>query len=77
MDTKETKKLRVKLSPKIPAGCGFYDYYSKTDLYPKKTGEVFEVVPTPFIQQKLATGELILIAGDSPKSDETSKPAKK
>jgi hypothetical protein len=56
----ENKKIKIQLSPKIPSGSGFYDFYSKTDLYPKRPNQIFEVPETPFIREKLATGELIL-----------------
>lgn len=81
------KMIKVRVKKEIAkSGGGFYDFSSKTDIYPKKPGEVFEVPVTPFIERKLATGELILVEGklsdpdkkedEEPKSDQDPEKAK-
>jgi len=76
--------MKIKLNPKISKGAGFHDFHSHTDIYPKKPDEIFNVPETPFIRQKLATGELILVTDDVPKpadddqkTDDKAKKGKK
>jgi len=72
-------KIKVKVHPKIVKdGSGFHDFHSKTDIYPKKADEVFEVEKTPFINRKLDTGELILVESkkEKPKPEEDPKKTK-
>jgi len=62
-------KVIVKLKPGIAVtGSGFYDFEGKQDIFPprnKKGKPVvdhkFELLATPFVEHKIASGELVLI----------------
>lgn len=72
-----SKKVKVRVKPEIiKMGSGFHDFYSHTDIYPRKSDQVFEIEMTPFIKRKLDTGELILIGtkpSAAPKPEEKAK----
>ncbi len=66
--TEETKAagpemVRVRVKKEIVKNNGgFHDFHSGVDMYPKSHQKIFTVPITPFITQKLRTGELILVA---------------
>ena len=67
----EPNKIKVRVKKEIvKSGAGFHDFYSNVDLYPKKPSQIFTVELTPFIRQKLMTGELILVTDPAPKEDD-------
>jgi hypothetical protein len=74
-------KVFVKIKPEIAKrGGGFYDINGKQDITPvrDKDGtvnieQVFERQGTPFVEQKIASGELILIRRESDKKTEAEK----
>lgn len=57
----EMVRVRVKKEI-VKNGGGFYDFHSGVDMYPKSHQKIFTVPMTPFIGQKVRTGELILVA---------------
>jgi len=64
-------KIRVRVKKEIvESGAGFHDFYSNVDLYAKKPSQIFTVEQTPFIRQKLMTGELILVTEPVAKKDD-------
>jgi len=66
MPNTEPKKIKIRVKKSIVlAHGGFHDFYSNTDIYARKTDDIFEVIETPFIRQKLATGELLLVTNDA------------
>lgn len=68
-------KIKVTVSPKaLKSGGGFYDFSSRTNIYPKKADQIFEVEDTHFIRVKLETGELIAVS-ESKKEPEPKKEA--
>lgn len=67
----EPNKIKVRVKKEIvESGAGFHDFHSNVDLYPKKPSQIFTVELTPFIRQKLMTGELILVTEPAPKKDD-------
>jgi len=56
----EMVRVRVKKEI-VKNGGGFHDFHSGMDMYPKSDRKIFKVPLTPFIQQKIRTGELLLV----------------
>jgi len=46
----------------VKRGGRFFDIAGKQKIVSKKAGDVIEVVETPFIRSKIATGELIVVS---------------
>ena len=73
-------KVYVKINPKIAAkGAGFSDIAGKQEVYPPyKDGapvvdKEFELESTPFVEQKIATGELVLIKREEEKKSTSTE----
>lgn len=68
--------IKVKIKKAIALkGCGFVDIDGKQDLFPRdKNGKidvdkVYTVEATPFIELKIASGELVLVSRDQGKAE--------
>lgn len=57
----DTIKVKVR-EDIVKRGGRFFDIAGKQKIVSKKAGDVIEVVETPFIRSKIATGELIVIS---------------
>lgn len=71
--------VKVRIKPAIAAaGCGFCDIEGKQEIFPPRDGAgrpvtdaVFDLSATPFVEQKIASGELVLIA----RAEEAARPS--
>jgi len=57
----DTLKVKVR-DDIVNRGSGFFDITGKQRIFAKKSDDIIEVQETPFVREKIATGELIVIS---------------